>query len=70
MLIQAIREESRKIVLEKDAEILEPIDLSKSYNWYDLVIKITGIDSYEKRYAGRVETGAHSKSDPVMGGII
>jgi phospholipase C len=57
----------RKIVLERDAQILQTFDLSKSYNWYDLIIKINGNHSFEKRYAGRVETGVHSKSDPAMG---
>ena len=61
---------TRKIVLEKEAQILQTFDLSKSYNWYDLNIKINGNHLFEKRYAGRVETGAHSKSDPVMGRMI
>ncbi len=61
---------TRKIVLEKNAEILETFELSGSYNWYDLIVKVKGNDLFEKRYAGRVETGAHSKSDPVMGRVI
>jgi phospholipase C len=60
----------RTIILEKDAEILQTFDLSGSYNWYDLLLKVKGYDLFEKRYAGRVETGIHSKSDPVMGGMI
>ncbi|MGH2644748.1 MAG: phospholipase domain-containing protein, partial [Chitinophagaceae bacterium] len=46
------------------------LNLSKSHNWYDFSIRIKGIDNFERRYAGHVETGKDSFTDPVMGGII
>ncbi|MOA55401.1 Non-hemolytic phospholipase C precursor [compost metagenome] len=46
------------------------LDLVQSYNWYDFSVKIEGFDVFEKRYAGRVETGNDSYSDPLMGGMI
>ena len=46
------------------------IDLAKSFNWYDIAIKVKGNDIFEKRYAGHVETGKESKSDPLMGMVI
>ena len=45
------------------------IDLSKNFGWYDLSITIKGNSMFEKRYAGHVETGKESKSDPVMSGV-
>ena len=39
---------TRKIVLEKNAEILQTFALSASYNWYDLIIKIKGNDLFKK----------------------
>jgi len=45
------------------------IDLSKSQGWYDFSVKVTGSSSFEQRYAGRVETGKESISDPVMGRV-
>lgn len=45
------------------------LDLSKSYNWYDTSIKLQGKDLFEKRFAGRAETGAPGKSDPFMGRV-
>lgn len=45
------------------------IDLSKSHGWYDFSVKVTGSGSFEQRYAGRVETGKESISDPVMGRV-
>ena len=43
------------------------LNLEKSFNWYDVSIKIEGNNLFEKRYAGRVENGKPGKSDPFMG---
>lgn len=45
------------------------LDLSKSFGWYDFTIKIAGADIFEKRYAGHVETGEISRTDPAMGNL-
>ena len=50
--------------------VIVPIDLSKNLGWYDFTIKIIGNDLFEKRYAGRVETGEQGYSDPYMGRTI
>ncbi|HJP61809.1 MAG TPA: phospholipase C, phosphocholine-specific [Mucilaginibacter sp.] len=46
------------------------IDISKNHNWYDFSVKVAGYPNFEKRYAGRVETGHSSFSDPFMGGVV
>jgi len=46
------------------------IDLSKSFGWYDFSVKVKGNETFEKRYAGHVETGKASYSDPLMGGMV
>jgi len=46
------------------------LDLVKNFNWYDFSIKVKGHDSFEKRYAGRVESGKPSYSDPHMGKVV
>ncbi len=46
------------------------LNLSKSFGWYDFTVKLSGGGSFEKRYAGRVETGKHSYSDPYMGRML
>ncbi|WP_421794919.1 phosphocholine-specific phospholipase C [Haliscomenobacter sp.] len=46
------------------------LDLQKSHHWYDFVVKIVGNSSFERRYAGHVETGAASFTDPAMGGVM
>ncbi|MGZ3753030.1 MAG: phospholipase domain-containing protein, partial [Bacteroidia bacterium] len=46
------------------------LNLEKSHHWYDFSVKVTGYRSFEKRYAGRVETGRPGYSDPFMGRVI
>ena len=46
------------------------ISLKESEGWYDLAIKIDGYEDYLKHYAGHVETGRESITDPLMGGLI
>jgi phospholipase C len=43
------------------------LDAAVSGGWYDYSILVDGAVSFEKRYAGRVETGKDSTSDPAMG---
>jgi phospholipase C len=47
------------------------LDLAKSFGWYDFTIQVSkGSLSASYRYAGRVETGKSSYSDPLMGGKV
>ena len=43
------------------------LDLHKSFEWYDFSVNIKDKNNFEKRFAGHVETGKESKSDPAMG---
>ncbi|WP_398500252.1 phosphocholine-specific phospholipase C [Variovorax sp.] len=42
-------------------------DLASSGAWYDFVVSCDADASWQRRFAGRVETGKHSVSDPAMG---
>ncbi len=44
------------------------VPLKESAGWYDFTLTIANVPTFARRYAGRIETGAASKSDPVMGG--
>jgi phospholipase C len=45
------------------------LDLTKSFGWYDFTVQIkNGQHAASYRFAGRVETGKASYSDPLMGG--
>lgn len=41
--------------------------LDASGNWYDFVVTCDADTAFYRRFAGRVETGRHSVSDPAMG---
>jgi phospholipase C len=45
------------------------VDLNRSHGWYDFTVKADG-SSEQAHYAGRVETGRPSVSDPLMGGVL
>jgi phospholipase C len=42
------------------------LDLASSFHWYDFSITVAGQRTFERRLAGRVETGALGTSDPAM----
>lgn len=42
------------------------IDTTRSNGWYDVRISISGRPGFQRRYAGRIETGLWSTSDPAM----
>jgi phospholipase C len=42
------------------------ISLSQTHSWYDLRVHVDGAPHYEQRFAGHIETGGESYSDPAM----
>jgi phospholipase C len=46
------------------------IGTQSSYRWYDFSLKVGQIKNFQCRFAGRVETGQWSVSDPAMGGVV
>lgn len=46
------------------------LSTAKSFGWYDFSIRIKGYPLFERRYAGRVETGQPTKTDPFMGRMV
>ncbi|MGD9635847.1 MAG: phosphocholine-specific phospholipase C [Pirellulales bacterium] len=45
------------------------LETNASFGWYDFAIRIAGDAEFEHRYAGRIETGQWSFSDPAMGRV-
>jgi phospholipase C len=43
--------------------------LRRSANWYDFTITVKAQAEFRRRFAGRMETGEHSLSDPAMAGV-
>jgi phospholipase C len=44
--------------------------LARTFGWYDFVITVDDDPGFEVRFAGHVETGNDSISDPAMGGLV
>ena len=43
--------------------------LGASGNWYDFTLTAPALPGFTRRFAGRLETGRDSISDPAMGGV-
>lgn len=46
------------------------LDLKRNYNWYDFTVEVTGHKQFQEQFAGRVETGELTKTDPLMGRMV
>jgi phospholipase C len=51
------------------SETVLRLPLVTSGRWYDFSVKVRGQADFSRRFAGRVETGAPSVSDPAMFGV-
>jgi len=60
---------NRTVQVAAGVETSVVLDLSKQHGWYDFMVKETGAKA-ESHYAGRVETGRSSFSDPFMGDVV
>ncbi|KQS30724.1 phosphocholine-specific phospholipase C [Dyadobacter sp. Leaf189] len=61
---------SRKKTIAAGGSTQFTFNLAKSFNWYDLSVKVKDSQTFEERFAGRVETGSVTKTDPLMGGVV
>ncbi|WP_374666856.1 phosphocholine-specific phospholipase C [Acinetobacter sp.] len=43
------------------------LDMESVHGWYDFTVTLNSGSSFERRFAGRIETGKHGYSDPFMG---
>ena len=65
----AYKTDTKTLQLAPNAEETVLMDLSKQYGWYDFTVKQAGSKA-KSHYAGRVETGRSSYSDPLMGDMV
>jgi len=59
---------SWKGTLKAKSKSEQKYSLISSANWYDFSVTLKGIDGYSRRFAGHMETGETSISDPLLGG--
>ena len=53
--------------LQPRARVTVPVQLAASFRWYDVVITAGTDPSFVRHYAGHIENGADSVSDPHIG---
>ncbi len=58
-----------KRALDANASVEVVLPLGKSFGWYDFTIVMEDDKAFSQRFAGRVETGNPSFTDPFMGGV-
>lgn len=58
---------SHTVAARSQTELRRP--LRDSAHWYDFTAKVTGQADYSRRFAGHLETGEPSVSDPAMEGV-
>ncbi len=56
--------------LEPGQTVTRTIPLAEVFGWYDLVLTVEGDDTFRQVFAGHVENGAESISDPGMAGLL
>jgi phospholipase C len=65
--------ESRTIILaphgDKNSSTALPLEMGRSFGWYDLSVRVADAPEFARRYAGRIENGRESFSDPCMGRV-
>jgi phospholipase C len=59
----------RTVLLAPAATFDHSLELSHSFGWHDLRISVEGSPDFEQRFAGHLETGTESSSDPCMGRV-
>ncbi|MCD8739582.1 phospholipase C, phosphocholine-specific [Mucilaginibacter roseus] len=61
------KQRSKNVKVKPGEKVAQVIDLKSSYSWYDVELKVQGHNDFLRRYAGRVETGKHGFTDPLIG---
>lgn len=67
---EAYQANQKTIIVWPKQEKLVTLNLQKSKGWYDFTLTCEGNKTMVKQYAGHLETGRESISDPLMGGIL
>ncbi|WP_443937243.1 phosphocholine-specific phospholipase C [Pedobacter sp. MW01-1-1] len=65
----AYKKPEEKIVLKGKSKQSLTLNVASSGNWYDFSIRILNDEIFHHRYAGKIETGENTHTDPFMGNV-
>jgi phospholipase C len=63
-----IRDQKSALLPGQTASIT--LDLKRSFRWYDFTLQVEGFERFKRHYAGHLENGQSSFSDPAMGRVL
>jgi phospholipase C len=61
---------TKSIKLEVGSKKIVTLNLQKHHHWYNFSVGVAGFKTYQRHYAGHVETGKESSTDPYMAGML
>lgn len=68
MTANAYSDERHAVTVPAGQARMRPWSLGHSARWYDITVEVRDLPGFRRRFAGRVETGRDSLSDPALGG--
>lgn len=60
----------RELTLLPESGFVSEWDIASNHHWYDISVTLVGHADYERRYAGHMETGHGSRTDPAAGAPV
>jgi phospholipase C len=69
-IADAYHSASSPLVLSPGESASKDWSLTRTSGWYDLIVTVDGDSQFEYRFAGHLENGEDSISDPLMGGLV
>jgi len=71
LLDMAYKKPAQVMILDVDKlSTTTLLNLSSTNGWYDYAVEMEGFPAFYRRFAGHVENGQASMSDPYMGGMV
>jgi phospholipase C len=67
-ILNAYSGESTVHLVEPGERLTLVASLERSFGWYDFTLQADSDREFQQRFAGHLETGNHSMSDPALGG--
>jgi phospholipase C len=69
-ILDAYSGHSRTLHLRPEEKVEDELQLDRFFGWYDVVVTVAGDSTFKYEFAGHVETGRDSFSDPALGGLV
>lgn len=61
---------AQSTLIQGSSQEIITLNPGNSAGWYDITVSVDGNNNFIKRFAGHIDTGKHSFTDPLMGGTV